>query len=619
MRTAEYWAGRFEKLEKTQNANALKYVNRISKEYERAIRSLNNDISYWYTRYAKENGVTYTEAKRLLSSKELEAFRMDVKEYIEKGESLDPKWRKQLEQASAKVHVSRLEALKLQVQQAAESVSGKFDASFGTFGRNIYTEQYYKTAFEIQKGLRVGWELSRLNKSVIDKVIRKPWAADGRNFSERIWANRSKLVNELHTQLTQSIIRGDSPDKAIAAISKRMKVSKNAAGRLIMTESAFFSSAAIQDAYKTLEVEKYEILATLDSLTSEICRDMDGKIFDRSDYRIGVSAPPFHPYCRTTTVPYFDDDEGGKRAARDSEGKYYTVPDNMTYRDWEKAFVNGGSKEGLETVKPEKALLAINEGCDLFKNYGSEHYQAMHTKLLESDDEDLIRVWAQNEAELMVANTSYNNGAHFDYKAGIRLNLLEDAKGTSWEKPYQTSFHEFGHNLDYVLGGKKPFGYYSYKYKDGLFDKTIREEINGRLKEIEDMLNDGLANKKTRGDFLFKQGFITENWVDFYNKYPSKAKLKKAWIYETFEKELRAIPETERSAISDIVEGVTDAKVKAGFGHGKSYWKYPTSLSVEAFAEMWESVVNPELWKVLKKYLPKSTAIFKEMIKEAIK
>lgn len=359
MRTAEYWVGRFEKLEKTQNANALKYVNRISKEYERAIRSLNNDISYWYTRYAKENGVTYTEAKRLLSSKELEAFRMDVKEYIEKGESLDPKWRKQLEQASAKVHVSRLEALKLQVQQAAESVSGKFDASFGTFGRNIYTEQYYKTAFEIQKGLRVGWELSRLNKSVIDKVIRKPWAADGRNFSERVWANRSKLVNELHTQLTQSIIRGDSPDKAIAAISKRMKVSKNAAGRLIMTESAFFSSAATQDAYKTLEVEKYEILATLDSLTSEICRDMDGKIFDRSDYRIGVSAPPFHPYCRTTTVPYFDDDEGGKRAARDSEGKYYTVPDDMTYRDWEKAFVEGGSKEGLETVKDVETLAKL--------------------------------------------------------------------------------------------------------------------------------------------------------------------------------------------------------------------------------------------------------------------
>lgn len=339
MRTAEYWAGRFEKLEKTQNANALKYVNRISKEYERAIRSLNNDISYWYTRYAKENGVTYTEAKRLLTSKELEAFRMDVKEYIEKGESLDPKWRKQLEQASAKVHVSRLEALKLQVQQAAESVSGEFDASFGTFGRNIYTEQYYKTAFEIQKGLRVGWELSRLNKTLIDKVIRKPWAADGRNFSERVWTNRSKLVSELHTQLTQSIIRGDSPDKAIAAITKRMKVSKNAAGRLIMTESAFFSSAATQDAYKTLEVEQYEILATLDSLTSEICRDMDGKVFSRSDYRIGVTAPPFHPYCRTTTVPYFDDDEGGKRAARDGEGKYYTISDDMTYRDWEKAFL----------------------------------------------------------------------------------------------------------------------------------------------------------------------------------------------------------------------------------------------------------------------------------------
>ena len=46
------------------------------------------------------------------------------------------------------------------------------------------------------------------------------------------------------------------------------------------------------------------------------------------DYEAGVTVPPFHVYCRTTTVPYFDDEFNvGERAARDPEtGKTYYVP-----------------------------------------------------------------------------------------------------------------------------------------------------------------------------------------------------------------------------------------------------------------------------------------------------
>ena len=42
-----------------------------------------------------------------------------------------------------------------------------------------------------------------------------------------------------------------------------------------------------------------------------------------SEWEIGVTAPPFHVYCRSTTVPYFDDGLGsiGGRAARGDDGK----------------------------------------------------------------------------------------------------------------------------------------------------------------------------------------------------------------------------------------------------------------------------------------------------------
>lgn len=82
---------------------------------------------------------------------------------------------------------------------------------------------------------------------------------------------------------------------------------------------------------------------------------MDGKHFPMSEWKVGVTAPPFHVHCRSTTVPYFDDefDAVGERAARDEEtGKTYFVPGNMTYKEWDKAFVQG-DKSDLKEVLPD--------------------------------------------------------------------------------------------------------------------------------------------------------------------------------------------------------------------------------------------------------------------------
>ncbi len=74
---------------------------------------------------------------------------------------------------------------------------------------------------------------------------------------------------------------------------------------------------------------------------------MDGKHFPMSEYAPGLTAPPFHPWCRSVTVPYFADNFGGMRAAKDENGNTYYVPDDMTYNKWEKQFVK--SENELKT------------------------------------------------------------------------------------------------------------------------------------------------------------------------------------------------------------------------------------------------------------------------------
>lgn len=340
MKNSSYWKKRFEILEESAVKKGADYYESLDKEYRKAQKAIDAKINVWYQRFANNNNISLADARKFLNSEELEELKWSVEDYIKHGQenAFTQEWMKELENASAKVHISRLESLKLQIQQEIEMLYGNQLDGIDKLARDIYTDGYYRTAFEIQKGFNVGWDFHSIDSRRLEKVISKPWAADGKTFSDKLWTQKNDLISTLHTELTQGIMRGLAPDKAIQTISNKFKVAKSKAGRLVMTESAYFASASQKDCFNELGVEKFEIVATLDSHTSELCRSLDGKVQDMKDFQPGVTAPPFHPWCRTTTVPYFDDDFG-ERAARGADGKTYYVPSDMKYSEWKEKFV----------------------------------------------------------------------------------------------------------------------------------------------------------------------------------------------------------------------------------------------------------------------------------------
>lgn len=360
MNNAEYWKLRFEQLEQAQNQKGVKAYADIERQYKEAQKQLEGQIARWYQRFATNNGISLAEARQYLKGADLKEFKWDVQEYIKYGQdnALNSGWMKELENASAKYHISKLEALKVQTQHSLEVMYAK---QFGTMHgalSDAFESGYYHTAYELQHGFNVGWDIVGLDQAQIEKVLAKPWAADGYNFSERIWGNKNKLISEVHNELSRNIMLGADPQKAIDSLAKKMNTSKNNAGRLVMTEEAYFSSAAQKDCFESLGVEQYEIVATLDSHTSDICRSLDGKHFPMKDYQPGVTAPPFHVYCRSTTVPYFDEQfDIGERAARGEEtGKTYYIPDDMNYQEWKETFVDGGDKSEFDVLDDGSAL-----------------------------------------------------------------------------------------------------------------------------------------------------------------------------------------------------------------------------------------------------------------------
>ncbi len=546
-KSAAYWKKRFELLEQLQNQQGVQCYAELERKYRQAQRQIETQIQSWYGRFASNNGISIQDARKMLTNKELAELKWDINEYIRYGEqnALSGTWIKELENASARYHISRLEALKLQTQQQIEVLFGNQLDSIDSVMKSIYTSGYYHTAYEIQKGFGVGWDFATLDEKTISKIINKPWAVDGQNFSSRIWKNKRKLVNELNTTLTQNIILGQDPQKTIDEIARKLNTSKTSAGRLVMTEEAFFSSAAQKDCFNELDVELFEIVATLDSHTSEICQEMDGKVFPISQWEVGVTAPPFHVWCRTTTVPAFGDefDHIGERAARGEDGKTYHVPGDITYKDWQKAFVEG-DKSGLKEVNPNATMKKKPEVKELNKLKQSGMTEAEYQEYLNiissHSNEDVIRLYSEYADEIKKVSLTAKGGAY--QPASVTLNFTYP-KYADMNK-YGTLAHEYGHFFD----DKAEF--------DGL-----------HFKEIE-------AVKKATGlDIIFK------NVASSSDEFLAAMRSDKVHINSILTADAKAdlIAHNASNGVQDAIDGLF-TKSKLCWGHGEKYYnrKYAT-------------------------------------------
>lgn len=339
----EYWKKRYEEeMERVMHQadgpkkDLRKYANTV-------IRRLEKDINDWYQRYANENGMSLADAKKQLDARELKAFNMDLEEYraIAERDELSEEHKKMLKQASARQQLDRVQELYINTVQELESWAKYQDSTISDLLSNVYESSNYRTAWMTQS-MKGQYDMyAQVDHRTIQRIIDSPWAPDGKNFSARIWDNRKQLATSLQNDFIQALIAGDGTATMSEAIAKRMNTSYNNANRLVETELARVHSQAFMDCMSELDVDAVEILATLDNKTSPICRRMDGKYVQCKDAKPGITIPPFHCHCRSTTVPYIPAVYGSERAARDPKtGKTVFVDGELDYGEWKKRYIS---------------------------------------------------------------------------------------------------------------------------------------------------------------------------------------------------------------------------------------------------------------------------------------
>lgn len=334
----------------------------------------------------------------------------------------------------------------------------------------------------------------------------------------------------------------------------------------------------------------------------------------------------FHPNCEHTLHPIrnldmLHPDDKAIAEKKVKELGYETPKNPITVK--------------TDTKPPQRESESLFElvkrtDTQFYSKMGEKHYNNFFN-ILQSAPVQMQRLWSKYEADIRANDLETNGGAYYSpSKQGVYMNVEKDSKGSTFSKPYQVVFHEFAHNIDFLinaeLGGSK-YQPFSYTYENNKFGRTLQKEWDERVKAIEKDMKEELKENIDNLEWLYERGYISEMHKVYYTQFPEeyesykpKIKHRRAVTYKVIEKELWDIPLMERANLSDIIEGASKAKVRGGVGHGKSYWKDEENLPCEAFAEMIDSsIANPDELNQIKKYFPESYKVFEEMIEVVLK
>ncbi|WP_308525882.1 minor capsid protein [uncultured Veillonella sp.] len=340
MTAEEYWQHRnIEREAAARKLSEQTIEKELSRLYRRSLRAIQKEIDALYGRFSAQNGVSISEARKLIASDEFQDWRIDISDYVSEIERTgDSKLLLELNTLAMRSRINRLDELHSVVLREVDKLARKQSTTMDIFLGSQYKEGFLQSAFDIRKYIpNVPVHLSNDD---VKAALHTPWS--GKNYSERIWGNADKLASVLKQEVVNGLHRGTDVRTMARNVAKRMDVSYKNAIRLVRTEHNYIQNKAHIDSIKDAGMKYFKFVATLDKKTSTQCREHDGKIYPVDEAEQGLNAPPLHPHCRSVIVGSRKsyNYRKGKRIAKDANGGTIYVPNDMVYADWKAVYID---------------------------------------------------------------------------------------------------------------------------------------------------------------------------------------------------------------------------------------------------------------------------------------
>ena len=365
MNNQEYWEMRkarqmYEHMDKAEDE-----ARNLQKVYISATNQVIKQAEKVFMKYQSKYGLSISEAEKLLSKVKNPD---DIRKVISKLK-LNPDnegFLKELESQSYGYRISHLSKTLKGITTTVMLLANEKEKRTRQILEQLTHEAYNKTMFNMQQYSGYGFQFSSLSPKIIKKILKHKW--HGGDFSSRIWDNADELANIVKHEILVNMLTGRPLRDASKSIEERVAKGYGKARRLIRTESSYVCNQIQAEAYKNVGAKKYIYVAILDLKTSKICQELDKTRHNVNDAQVGVNFPPMHPWCRSTTIANMPNSLLAKlkQSAIDPiTGKRITVPGNMTYKEWHKAFVEGNTMAEAK----EKALKNKNLDAMQYEKY----------------------------------------------------------------------------------------------------------------------------------------------------------------------------------------------------------------------------------------------------------
>jgi len=247
---------------------------------------------------------------------------------------------------------NRLATLEKDIGKEIGKLTGKNAVNLKKGIATQFENQYYRTAYALEKTVTARLGFGQLSSNVIEAAIQNP--LDRVGFLARNRDNQARLTRQLREQLTQGLIRGEGFSKTARRIKERMDVGATNTLRIAQTEN---HRAQTQGRLRSFDqAEEYGVIAqriwtsTLDDATREDHQDMDGQVANEEGYFMldgdevegpgltGIAEQDIN--CRCTVRMEIKDYEPKVRRAREVEGKRGEIQSYKTYNQWKKGRIN---------------------------------------------------------------------------------------------------------------------------------------------------------------------------------------------------------------------------------------------------------------------------------------
>lgn len=296
-----YWLKRSEELDKVATKAEKEVMKELSALYRDAFRSIEKEVNDFMMKYAVDHKLDYTTVTQTLTPIDLAEYNQRIEELYAMYRDTGSEYIKiEIDRLNARAKITRLQALQDAINVELTKVTHEYQMTLEDTLIGLFTEQY-KEVSEL-----MGVMAPVINREAIKTIIEYPYA--GKMFSDRIWDNKDALVKHIKQNLTAGIIRGDSIQKMSRQLKKDLNVLYYQAERLVRTETNYAMNQGHLKGYADSGVvEKYEFLAAIDSRTSKLCKNQNGKVYKLSEATVGVNYPPVHCNCRSTVIPILED------------------------------------------------------------------------------------------------------------------------------------------------------------------------------------------------------------------------------------------------------------------------------------------------------------------------